>query len=374
MSARPPELPPDRPLVERDDALGGLMRRANAEFARDIDAHAALRRLEARREQPKSRFFSLGGLALAPALLACAWLAWLVLEPNRAAAPTVAMHTPEAPVQAPEVEQSLALGPTKLPDGSSVETSRESRARWRRTARGIRVRLAAGEVRCAVTKQQGEKRFVVEAGGYAFVVLGTELRVQRSAEQSRLEVLSGRVEVRRGDASLAFVGAGQSWSGPTLSEATPAPTPQPSATAEPSVAPRPVHDRSAKPPKSEPAPPGEDCAARVKEQDFAQAERCYAQQAQGSGLSAELALYELSRLRLSALGNAAGAVSALEEHRQRFARGVLTSQVELSLVRALSAAGRHAEAVRALEPLIARGGPKQAELTALKAELETKLR
>ena len=96
--------------------------------------------------------------------------------------------------------------------------------------------------------------------------------------------------------------------------------------------------------------------------------------AAGSGLSAELALYELARLRLSALGDATGAVSALEEHRRRFAKGALKNQVALSLVRALSAAGRHAEAVRALEPLIAQGGPKQAELEALKAELEAKQR
>ena len=374
MSTR--EVPPDSPLSTRDDALGALLRKSNEEFAAHIDRHASLRRLEARLNQPARSPRFLPVLACAPALLMLLWFAWsrvAVHEPSMPAEARVHTQEPSAPPL--EREAPLAHGKTALPDGSRVEVSAGSHAHWRRTRQGIRVRLGQGAVRCSVQKQRGDQRFVVEAGDYAFVVLGTELSVRRSAQGSELEVASGRVEVRRGNHTLAFVTAGGSWRGPALSDAAavepsklPAPPP---ALPPPPSKPRADHGVRA----AEPAPaqvPAEDCAALVRSQSFAAADGCYARAAQGTGLSAELALFELSRVRLSALHDAAGALRALEEHQRRFPAGALARQVQLARVRTLAALGRFGEAVQALEPMLASGGPQQAELQALKAELERK--
>ena len=168
----PPQLSPESPLGTRDDALGALLRTANHELAQHIDREASLRRLEQRLNQPAPRKLGLVPLALGPALLVLVLFAWPALSPHKAPAPVATSETAATSVPL-EVEASLAQGSTALPDGSSVRITGESHAKWRRTARGIRVRLAAGQVHCRVTKQRRGERFVVEAGEYSFVVLGT---------------------------------------------------------------------------------------------------------------------------------------------------------------------------------------------------------
>jgi hypothetical protein len=358
-------LRPDAPLSSRDDALGALLRRANHEFSQHIDRQASLHRLEAQLNQPAPRPLRVPVLLFAPALLALALFAWPRLTSRTDDHPGVPVaQVASAPL---DVEVTLADGKTALPDGSSVVVSRASHARWQRTPRGIRVRLARGQVHCQVTKQRGDQRFVVEAGEYSFVVLGTELRVERAEHSARLDVSSGRVEVTKGEQTLAFVSAGGSWTSPEepAAPAPSAPEPPPAQPAE-----KPAHGPRAEK-RSEPAP-AQDCAQLVKSQALSQAAECYARNAQGTGLGAELALFELARLRGSALHDTAGAVSALEEHQRRFPQGALSRQVELAHVRALAQAQRYDDALHALEPMIARAGANRTELEALKSELEHK--
>jgi hypothetical protein len=363
----------DTPLFRRDDAVGELLRRGNAEFLANSGQAEAQRRLEARlaRPAPRARL----AMSLAAAAVVTLVFVYTVRSPVRAPEPapqpqlaTAPQRGEQEPVVTPprvndEIAGTLAQGPTRLPDGSAVELAAASKASWQRTARGIHVELSSGELRVAVPAQATGQAFEVRAGSYRFVVLGTELSVRSTMYESHLEVFSGRVEVHKEQRTVAVVKAGERWVGTHHTGGASAKHREPAAREAPEPLPEPAHV----------APKAEDCTVLVKAQAFAPAAACYARQAEGSGLAAELALFELSRLRVSALSDAPGAVRALEEHQRRFPAGALSQQVQLAMVRTLSAAGRHADALRALEPLIARGGPKRAELEQLRGELEVRV-
>jgi tetratricopeptide (TPR) repeat protein len=360
----------DKPLFQRDDAIGELLRRGNAELGKNSGQAEAQRRLEERLEKRSRRPWLVPAVAVAA--LATLALVYPTTSPKRAPKPAAASPLAAVlpavrenqPVVTPlDVQSTLDQGQTRLPDGSAVQLAAATKASWKRTQRGIHVELASGEVHVMVGEQPAGQEFVVRAGTYRFVVLGTEASVRSTMYESHLEVFAGKVEVQKDDNTVAFVQAGEYWEGPNR-------TPGKSDRDRPQA---PRQERRAEELAPENiAPPSEDCTALVKSQAFVPATACYERQAQKTGLSAELALIELARLRLSALGDAPGAVRALEEHVQRFPNGVLKNPAELAMVRALSAAGRHADALRALEPLIARGGPKHAELLQLRGELEVR--
>jgi hypothetical protein len=118
-------------------------------------------------------------------------------------------------------------------------------------------------------------------------------------------------------------------------------------------------------------------AARVNCLDFARkgeprsAELCFNQQAAGGGLTAEMALYEMARLRRDVLRDATGALGALDEYRQRFPRGTLRNEVNISRVELLSQLGRGREALRESEALLdsASGRERAAELHVLRGNV-----
>jgi hypothetical protein len=78
-------------------------------------------------------------------------------------------------------------------------------------------------------------------------------------------------------------------------------------------------------PSSSPEPAPVECAADPSPAS------CYRRVADGTGLNAETALVRLSQLRRQA-GDAQGALDSLLEHRRRFARGVLTEEVDLAIL------------------------------------------
>ncbi len=94
-----------------------------------------------------------------------------------------------------------------------------------------------------------------------------------------------------------------------------------------------------------------DCAALARTGNKAEARACWSQQALGSGLSAELALYEISRLDVQA-GDYSQAVSHLREHQRRFPGGQLQGEVAVTLVEALSKSGDAAQALTESERLL----------------------
>src|SRR5204863_6061168 len=72
--------------------------------------------------------------------------------------------------------------------------------------------------------------------------------------------------------------------------------------------------------------------------------RCYEQQASGAGLPAQIALYELARLRRDSLGDLPGALASLRELRGRFPGGALRMDADLSIAELLPRLGRFDEA------------------------------
>ena len=126
-------------------------------------------------------------------------------------------------------------------------------------------------------------------------------------------------------------------------------------------------------PPAEPGEPGaqEDCLALARHGQSQQAERCFGARAAGSGLGAEMALYEMARLRRDVLRDAAGALAVLGEYRQRFQRGSLRNEVDLSRVELLALLGRGAEALQESAALLdsATGRERAAELHLLRGNV-----
>jgi hypothetical protein len=315
-------------------------------------------------------------LTFAVACLALAAAAVLWIRVRKPAAPVVESSARLEPTL-------LAHGDTRLEDGTRVHLARQGSARLETTTSGSRIALESGVVTLEVARQGAGRTLEVRSGSYRFVVLGTEFTVSSSPERVAASVSEGRVAVFRDQTRLAELGAGETWS----SDGRPPPLPEPAAVTTtpsvPSAAPEPLRrspptDRDSR--DSTPAPvaaPGPDCLSLARAGRARDAERCFAEQAAGDGLSAELALSELSRLRSDVLGDAAGALQALEQHRARFPSGSLRAEVDLSYVHLLARAGRSREVLDESSRLLRSGAAREreGELRMLRGNtLRTKLR
>ena len=117
--------------------------------------------------------------------------------------------------------------------------------------------------------------------------------------------------------------------------------------------------------------PREDCLELARRGDPRAAERCFDQRAAGSGLGAEMALYEMARLRRDVLRDAVGALAALSAYRERFEEGSLRNEVDLSRVELLAELGRSGDALRESAALLAgsAGRERAAELHLLRGDI-----
>jgi tetratricopeptide (TPR) repeat protein len=111
-----------------------------------------------------------------------------------------------------------------------------------------------------------------------------------------------------------------------------------------------------------PSEPSQDCLGFARLGDATKAEQCFEAQAAGQNLSAEVALYELARLRRDMLGEPASALSALDDYTQRFPRGYLSGEVLFSRLELLLKLGRSAEVLRASDELLASASGKERAL------------
>lgn len=114
-----------------------------------------------------------------------------------------------------------------------------------------------------------------------------------------------------------------------------------------------------------------DCLTLVRSGEPRRAEACFRQQASGQGLDAEVGLYELARLRRDALGDTAGALRALEDHRRRFPGGALRAEVDASYLSLLVRVGRASEALAESERILgsSAGAERAYELRMLRGQL-----
>jgi hypothetical protein len=145
------------------------------------------------------------------------------------------------------------------------------------------------------------------------------------------------------------------------------------------VAPRAVPAASAPPPRAEaPAPSPVDpnggakaCAELARNGAAEQAMACYDKLADGSGVIAELALFEQARLAGKVLRQPARALATLDGYKQRFPNGSLRAEVMLARIDWLLGSGDRERALQAVEEALASGllRERTVELERLRASL-----
>jgi len=151
-------------------------------------------------------------------------------------------------------------------------------------------------------------------------------------------------------------------------EAQPQPTPDPgdsAAASQPTTA-EPAADVGAAP----------DCLSLARHGQTRDAEACFLKRAEGSGLGAEMALYEVARLRRDVLGDAAGALRVLADYRTRFPSGSLRREADMSQLELLVQLGRTDEALKQSDELLSSSasGERAAELRVLRGNILRKTR
>ena len=113
------------------------------------------------------------------------------------------------------------------------------------------------------------------------------------------------------------------------------------------------------------------CAQLARSGASEQASACYAKLANGSGMSAELALFEQARLEGKALRRPDRALNTLEDYRRRFPNGSLRGEVMLAQIDWLLASGNSARALEVVDEALASGllRERTVELERLRATL-----
>jgi hypothetical protein len=359
-AAKEPVASPPR-VATQDGEFGELVRSA-IRHTPALDQASAFRALVEResvghraRRSRAALSFAFGCLALAAAV--ALWL--------RARGPETSAVVERSTTGRPT---PLAPGDTRLEDGTVVHLATQSSARVETTASGPRIALESGSVTLEVSRQSAGRTLEVRSRSYRFVVLGTAFTVSSSRERVAASVREGRVAVYRDRTWLAELGPSEAWSSGSSPPAKPTPAAvtttapsAPRASAEPALAPPPAGPEA--PGTSEPSRTVDhrDCLALARGGRAREAERCFVDQAAGDGLRAELALSELSRLRSDVLGDAAGALRALERYRERFPSGSLRAEVDLSYVHLLARVGRSRDVLTETDRLLGGGRARERE-------------
>jgi hypothetical protein len=173
---------------------------------------------------------------------------------------------------------------------------------------------------------------------------------------------SGTKRAAHGPSTGASVGGMSNDVPPSVARA---PEPQPPPVQDPGASvgatPEPVTDVSTAP----------DCLSLARRGQTRDAEACFLKRAEGSGLAAEMALYEVARLRRDVLADAAGALQALAEYRTRFPAGSLRREADMSQLELLVQLGRTDEALKQSDDLLSSSasGERAAELHLLRGHI-----
>ena len=365
-------------LVDDAADAGALLRAAGRAYARGLDEPAGWARFAAATlaiTPGRARARRIARLAIPLALAAAVALVLAGrLSPRRAPAPSPSLAEHAAPVPAPapgpapapapaEAQaaprplipsprpRALPAGATLLADGTRVQLAPRAQAAVSAQRALTTIALASGAIEIDRAPAAAAPHIQIESGRYRFQVAGARFRLVSAEARADLEVRDGTVTVMVGGRLIARVRPGQRWTGPLVASSDARAI---SAARAEAVAP-PADGLAATP---APAPAREagasdDCLAMARVGRTRQALDCFGHIAQGSGLSAEVALYEIARLRRDVLGDAAGAAAALEQYRARFPAGELRTEVEVSLLELLPKLGRPREALAESERLLA---------------------
>ena len=105
--------------------------------------------------------------------------------------------------------------------------------------------------------------------------------------------------------------------------------------------------------------PQRDCLGLARKGSHGEALACFENQARGSGMDAELAQYELGRLRRNIQGDTAGAIRAYRMYLSRFPQGAFRTEASVSLAELLFASGNHRAALAESERMLSNGTARE---------------
>lgn len=328
----------------------------------DLDARmAAGRKSLARRREPSVPSWRPAAYAAGAALAIAAVTLLIVLFGPDATEPRASTADPA------DTDTETDAARFALPDGSMIVADADADVELVTKQRDlVRIALHQGTATFDVTRDE-ERRFVVVAGDVEVRVLGTRFSVTHTADEVSVAVAHGLVEVAIGD-DVRRLSAGERWSR--------ASQPDELATAEPEErrrrtkrarrgAPRPE-------PAAEPTPTAADrfeaAVALRRDGPAAEAARAFA-----SFLAdhpddgrAPLAAFELGRLRMDALGDRRGAVTALERAVRTTESAPFRQDALARIVQLYDDLGRTAECTRARAQYLAAypTGPHAADVRA----------
>jgi transmembrane sensor len=214
-----------------------------------------------------------------------------------------------------------------LGGGAEAEMSENSAISWDIQHRPS---ILQGKTQLTVPHQLPGWRFSVTAGPYVVTVVGTKFEVEVANRTVGVEVKEGVVEVWRGNRSTRLV-AGDAWNGPLYPEETPS-----SASVAPAERPAAAAPARAALSASRNL---QDAEAALQAGETTRAVEILTRTAQGSGLAAENAAYELGRITRYHLNRPRQAVGLWEKYRTRFPSGILRTEADLSIVDTLSSLG-----------------------------------
>jgi FecR protein len=313
-------------------------------------------------ERRRVRPFVIGGVCLvARSGLATVFVLSLRVAELAAPPPRVA-----AAASAPEVDVvdlvPVLLGPARLETGA-----RESkRVRLKGGAlvgvaaettlmvdAGQRPAVTKGRVSLQVPRQPPGEQFTVEAGPYMIVVVGTKFDVDMGARQLEVSVQEGVVEVWR-DGKMVRLKAGNSWRGPVGEP-----------TARTSRARRVAASGSAF--RQHPGDRFEQAKLALATGDAAGALEILRDLAAGSGPIAENSGYEIGLVLRDRQQEPRAAIEAWRRYRERFPRGLLRAEADLSIVETALELGERNAALLEAEAFLRRHprSERRAEVEAL---------
>lgn len=371
-------------LSQTTGELEALFTQAESEYRQGLDEISAWDRLEPRLLTSRGWYQCRAPLKLMLAVAAgilVGWFGWQRLRPT----PVAVLNSVPSSAQRLEPRLSaktlpLSSGRHRLPDGTEVELTEGATGSFSNGTERATVNFAEGRLDIDVAPQPKGRIFAVTARGYEFRVIGTRFTVKAVGKRVDLDVAEGRVEVHSVTDILKKVDAGGHWSNQDDHSGADTPgTDAPStAVVRPARSSAASRSDDADVATAATATSGGDlrddpsaCRDLLRAGNANESEHCYLSIASGSGLSAEMALYEVARLRRDVLARPQAALQTLNDYEARFRSGTLAPEVRIARIDLLSKLGRVDEALRASRELLAspNGSARAVELHLLRGNL-----
>jgi FecR protein len=332
-------------LDDETDAASRLLREALGDARERLPDDFAMRRMfgrvgepdllvPQRATRPTRGFWFAGGLA-GTAALAVVGTLWLAPRFQHARAPSAARAV-AAPVVVPEAHALPATeGTVRTGAGERLQLSLVGGTQAHlesstvmKIDRGGRATVDGGEVAFNVPRQATGHSYVVFAGPYRVVVLGTRFRL-RLDETHRVfvDVQDGSAEVWNQD-RLAHLAPGETWASPPSAD-------------KPSTPPR-AHARAvalATPGAPDAGDTAERAQAALAAGEATRALTLYRTLAGRGGPEGENASYEIGKILRDRMGQPANAVAAWRHYRAEHPNGLLRIETDVSIIETLVHAG-----------------------------------